>query len=63
MFCLSCGVQLEKLNQLFCQNCGSELQGFPKSSVLAQKSSVSAEDHKIHQLQQKSVKTSSSNFK
>ena len=56
MSCPSCGAQLEMPNQNFCQKYGSELPGFSKSSVLAQRYSVSPEDHNIHQLQQKSVK-------
>ena len=52
----SCGDQLEIPNQRFCQNCVSELPSFSKSFLLAQRSSVSPEDHKIHQFQQKSVK-------
>ncbi|MBY9016034.1 MAG: hypothetical protein KGD68_10115 [Candidatus Lokiarchaeota archaeon] len=48
--CPSYGAQLEIPNQNFYQNCGSEIPSFSKSSVLAKKSSVSPEDHKIHQL-------------
>lgn len=58
MSCPSCGAQLEISNQHFCQKCGSELPGFSKSSELEQKSSLSPENQKFYQLQQKSVRLS-----
>lgn len=58
MSCPNCGAQLEMPNQKFCQDCGSMLPDFTKSSDLAQNFVASQETRNYLQLQQKHTKMS-----
>lgn len=60
MSCPNCGAKLELGNQRFCQDCGHKLPDLPDNSEQTQKYSSLQETRDVHQIQQKSVKRSSS---